>query len=264
MANTYWRKQEDYEPLFPDILWSRPQTKHGSGKLAIIGGNSHGFNAPGLAYSVALESGAGVCNVLLPDAIKKTVRLVLPDADYAPSNPSGSFSKQALAQFIEISNWGDAALLAGDLGRNSETAALLESYAASYQGMLTVTQDAADYFKSTPKFLLERPDTLLVVSLAQLQKIFINAPLITPITHSMTLAQLAEALYELTLEHPASIVVKHGDFAFVAADGQVTSTIYKDEIWRIKTAARASIFWMQNEKEPLAAITSSLLQPQAE
>lgn len=261
MSYEYWRKQDPEEALFPDIIWSRPESKANAGKLAVIGGHSHGFGAPGIAYTQALEAGVGVCKVLLPDAIKKTVSHVLPDADYGPSNPSGSFSKTALDSFLEISHWSDAVILSGDLGRNSETAVLLETYVQKYQGPLVLTQDAADYFKAFPHLLTNRPDTVLVISLAQLQKIFINTPLITPITYGMTLLQLAEALHGFTEKFPLTVIVKHQDTIFVSNRGQVVTTPNKDMPWRVKTAGKAIVFWLQNPSKPLESIVSSLVKP---
>ena len=127
MTSTYWQKQID-APLYPDIMWSRPESAAGAGKLAVIGGDSHGFGAPGIAWNVANSSGVGVCKVLLPDAVKKVVKGILPDADFAPSTPSGSFSKKALDELLSIASWSDATLLAGDIGRNSETAIALEQF----------------------------------------------------------------------------------------------------------------------------------------
>ena len=146
MEHTYWLKQ-GAEPLFPDILWSRPESKMGAGKLAIIGGNSHGFSAPGIAYGAAQQAGAGVTRVLLPDAVKKVVKGLLPDADFAPSTPSGSFSKQSLSELLQLANWSDCVLLAGDIGRNSETSIVLEDFVHKYTELLVVAQDAVDYFR---------------------------------------------------------------------------------------------------------------------
>jgi NAD(P)H-hydrate repair Nnr-like enzyme with NAD(P)H-hydrate dehydratase domain len=258
MASIYWHKQDPDSPLFPDILWSRPESKSNAGKLAVIGGHSHGFGAPGAAYGEALDSGIGVCKVLLPDAVKKTVKHVLPDASYGPSNPSGSFSRKALDSFLEISHWSDGTILAGDMGRNSETAILLESYVQKYTGLLTIAQDAADYFKAFPGLLLNRPDTTLVISLAQLQKIFINAPLIIPITYGMTMPNLVDALHDFTNRFPLTVVVKHHDTIFVANAGQVTTTQNTDMPGRVRVAGKATVYWLQNPSKPLESITASL------
>ncbi len=257
MAHTYWQKQTS-EPLFPDILWSRPESKSVAGKLAIIGGNAHAFGAPGVAYATATSSGIGHVKVLLPDAIKKTVKHVLPDADFAPSNPSGSFSTQALSSFLDIADWSDATILAGDFGRNSETAVLIESFIEKYTGLLCITQDTADYFKTITQKLFSRQNTLLVVSLAQLQKMYINLPSIIPITYGMESPQLAEAMHIITLEKPICLVTKHHDQIFVAQGGEVVSNPAPENPWRVKTASRATVFWLQNKDNATEAISSSL------
>jgi len=261
MINSYWRKQTNDDPIFQDILWSRPQTKNGSGKLAIVGGDSHGFGAPGTAWNTALQSGVGVCKVLLPDAVKKVVKGIMPDADFAPSTPSGSFSKKALSEMMSIGHWADLSLLAGDIGRNSETAILLENFLEKYPGLLTIAQDGVDYFKETPLQIVDRADTLIVLSLSQLQKIFISTPTITPVTFSMSTPQLAEALHDYTAHHPACIVTVHNDLIFVAHDGNVVTQKHEDKIWRVSTAARASVFWLQNPKAIFEATVSSLVKP---
>jgi hypothetical protein len=134
MDRTFWQRQTADKPLFPDLLWSRPETKRTAGKLLIVGGNAHGFSAAAEAYGAAAKAGIGTARVLLPDSLQKTVGKVFAAGEYAPSTPSGSFSQQALAELLELAQWADGVLLAGDFGRNSETAILLESFAAKYQG----------------------------------------------------------------------------------------------------------------------------------
>ncbi len=142
MDKNFWLKQGS-EPLFPDLLWSRPENKKQAGKLLIIGGNVHGFAAAGEAYAEASKAGIGTARVLLPDSLQKTVGRVFEAGEYAPSTPSGSFSQKALAELLDRANWSDGVLLAGDLGRNSETAILIEHFTEKYQGQLTFTKDAA-------------------------------------------------------------------------------------------------------------------------
>lgn len=257
MDHTYWLKQTS-EPLFPDILWSRPESKAGAGKLLIVGGNLHRFGAPGMAYTTANVSGAGVIKVVLPNAIRKIVKGLLPDADYAASTPSGSFAKNAIQELLSNAQWSELILLAGDFGRNSETAILLESFIAKHAGLICLTQDTVDYFKETPHAVVDRADTIIVLSLAQLQKIFINTPTIMPITLSMGAVQLAEALHKYSADHKACIVTKLNDQIFVAYGGQVSSTHCEDKIWRVETAAKASVFAMQNPTKLFEAITTAI------
>src|SRR3982750_2547854 len=119
MDRTYWHKQTAEKPLFPDMLWSRPENKRQAGKLLVVGGNVHGFAAAATAYAEAGKAGIGTARVLLPDSLQKTVGRVLEAGEYAPSTPSGSFSQRALAELLEMASWADGTLLAGDFGRNS-------------------------------------------------------------------------------------------------------------------------------------------------
>ena len=73
MANTFWHKQTPDQPLYPDLLWSRPQNKKQAGKLLVVGGNAHGFAAAGEAFAQATAAGIGTARVLLPDSLRKTV-----------------------------------------------------------------------------------------------------------------------------------------------------------------------------------------------
>jgi hypothetical protein len=258
----YWHKQASDKPLFPDLLWSRPENRQHAGKLLIAGGNVHGFAAPAEAYRESLKAGVGTARVLLPDALQKTVGRAFEAGEYAPSTPSGSFSQKALSEFLSLSNWADGVLLAGDLGRNSETAILLEKFAEKYSGQLTVTKDAADYFTSAPQKILERPDTAFVISLAQLQKLAASAKFPQAFTFGMDLLHLVETLHEFTEKYQANIIVKHLENILVAANGQVSSTKLAEdkEIWRVPTASHASVWWLQNPAKPFEALTTAVYE----
>ncbi len=255
----YWHKQTSDKPLYEDILWSRPESKSRAGKLLIIGGNAHAFSSVGEAYQGSVAAGAGVVRSLLPEALRKIVGSLLEGTDFAPSTPSGSFGREALQECLAHASWADSVLVAGDLGRNSETAILLESFVQKYSGSLTVTKDAVDYFYAQPELLADRPQTMIVLSMAQLQKLGTSLKFPTPFLLGMGLMLLAQALHEFTLKHDVIIVTKELDQIVVAYEGKVSSTKLKSdkEVWRAKAAAQASVFWMQNPNKPFEAITSS-------
>jgi len=256
----YWRKQEAGKPLFPDLLWSRPENRALAGKLLIIGGNTYGFAAPAEAYQEAVKAGVGSARVLLPDSLCHTVGKVLDVGDFAPSTPSGSFSQKALGEFMTQGAWADGVLLAGDLGHNSETAILLEKFVDSCMDTLTLTKDAADYFTATPSRLLTHGNTTLVISFAQLQRMASAARFTHPFLFELGILQLVERLHQFTLDYKVYIVVKHGPNIFVAAEGQVSSTRLPEdmEIWRVRTAVLASVWWLQNPGKPFEALTTGV------
>lgn len=261
MDRSYWSKQTD-KPLFPDLLWSRPEHKAQAGKLLIIGGNAHGFSAAAEAYNAAVNAQIGTAHVLLPDAIRKIVKAILETADYAPSTPSGSFSQKALTEFILHSNWADGVLLAGDLGRNSETAMVLETFVSKYAGQLTITKDAIDYFTSSPDTILSRSETTLVLSLAQLQKLAIHVHMEHALTFDMDLLRVVEWLHAFTTRYASNIVVKHLDTIFVASAGRVSSTKSTkslEENWRVPTASHTAVWWLQNPSKTFESLTTAVV-----
>ena len=263
MDSTYWHRQLAGKPLYPDLLWSRPQNKVTAGKLIIIGGNAHGFAAPAEAYSAATTTGIGTARVVLPDAIKHIAGKLLDGLSYAASTPSGSFSQQAYGEIMEHVPWSDGVLVCGDLGRNSQTAIVIEKILTTYQGQVTLAKDAADYGVNLAKLVCDRPQTLLVLTIAQLQKLFQAMGWPKPITFSMDLLQLIDQLHEFTSQHPVTILVKHLEVFVVAVEGQVTTSpapADPEELWRVKTAAQAATRWLQNAQQPLAALTTSLVQ----
>jgi ADP-dependent NAD(P)H-hydrate dehydratase / NAD(P)H-hydrate epimerase len=256
----FWFKQAADEPLFPDLLWSRPENKNLAGKLLITGGNLHGFAAPAEAFDAAQKAGIGTARVLLPDSLQKTVGRILEAGEYAPSTPSGSFAQTSLAEFLALSEWADGVLLAGDFGRNSETAILLEKFIEKYDGQVTLGKDTTDYFVKAPQNLLERQRTTLVISFAQLQALAIGARYPQAFTFDMDFLRLVERLHDFTEKYEIAIVVKHLQNIFVAVGGQVSSTKLAEdlEVWRVRTAAAAAVWWLQNPTKTFQALTTSL------
>lgn len=257
----YWQRQNPNKPLFSDLLWSRPENKSYAGKLLIIGGNAYGFAAPALAYQSSIKAGIGTARVLLPDSLQKTVGRTFVAGEYAPSTPSGSFSQKALAELLSAAGWADGVLLAGDFGRNSETAILLEKFLDKYSGQLTITQDAADYFTKTPTKLLARPDTLLTISFSQLQKLATSAGFTTAFTYEMDFVKLLEALHEFSQQYEAHIITCRDGTLFVAANGKISTTKpdQPKKVWRVETAAHAATWWLQNPSKTYEALTTSLV-----
>jgi len=261
--DTPWQKQESSKPLFEDLLWSRPEQKSQAGKLLIVGGNAHAIAAPSEAFAIALKQGIGEVKAAMPDKTRKLLGPRIPvDIELVASTPSGSFSAKAEQQVKSYIAWANATLFAGDIGRNSETAILLETIALKMPGLQIYTRDAADYFNASPKTVIDRPDTLLIVSLAQLQKYCRALSWPAAITFDMGIGPLCTLLSELTSTHKASFAVQYSNTIIVAVDGRVVITKLPAEPahWRLRTAAAASVWWLQNQSRPLEAIATAITQ----
>lgn len=270
MNQDFWRKQTVDKPLFPDMLWSRPENAAFAGKLLIVGGNLYGFSNPAIAFGAARQAGIGRARVLLPDTLEKSIARSIPKSqmaelngalEFAPSTPSGSFSQRALGELLPMAAWSDAVLLSGDLGRNSETAILLEKFSGNYHGQLVMTCDAADYFTQSPAAIMERSDTLWVISLAQLQKLATGVRFPTAFTYGMDMLRFVDALHDFSARFPGYFVVKHFGTIFTAVDGEVTSTRLTEDpkVWRLKTATHTAVWWLQNPSKPLEALSTGII-----
>jgi hypothetical protein len=251
-----WLRQTPSEPLFPDIVWSRPENKKLAGKLLIAGGSLHGFMAPANAFESAQKNGIGAARILLPDSIQKTLAKLLPEADFTPSTQSGSFSRQALGQLLEHAEWSDGVLLAGDFGKNSETVILLDSFVQKFHGQLTLSGDAVDYFIDSGSPLLSRNKTLITASLDQLQKLAKNNRPSTPILYKMNLHELVTVLADWTNSISGAFITNHADNFVVAYRGKVSTTHSKaDKDWQINLAACACVWWLQQPLKTFEALS---------
>ncbi len=254
MENTSWLKQGP-EPLFPDVIWSRPENKRQAGKLLIIGGNVHGFAAPVKAFNAASRAGIGMARVIIPETLKKALGTSFAETDFAPSTPSGSFARRALDMFLENAGWADGVLFAGDFGRNSETAILLSSFLEKYSGQLTISNDVIDYFLGSGSPLLHRGDTISVINVDKLQKLGKNNLPDKPVRHAMGLYELVKILSEWK----ANIITKHENNFITATGGMVSTTPAKKESnWQVQLAAYASVWRLQQPEKKFEALTSAI------
>lgn len=182
------------------------------------------------------------------------------DVTFGASNPSGGLAKNALTEMQAIGQWATGVLLIGDAGRNSETAIVYDDFIREYKGQLVITRDIVDLIKNSSQLLVERPETMLVVSFAQLQKLFQAVYYPKILTFSMQLAQLVEALHKFTITYPVSVVVFHQDTLVVAHAGEIVTQPWTNPmaIWRGSVAARAASYWLWNPSQPLQAVAASI------
>jgi NAD(P)H-hydrate repair Nnr-like enzyme with NAD(P)H-hydrate dehydratase domain len=261
MDRLYWLQQSSDKPLFSNIEWSKPEQKSHAGRLGIIGGNSLGFAGVAEAYQTALQSGVGYTRALLPASLKKNIPISMTDVLFGATNPSGSLARDAMTDMLALGEWASGILLIGDSGRNSETAILYEEFVQKYPGLLILTRDAIDLLRSSSNVIVDRPNTLLVMSFAQLQKLFQSVYYPKVLTFSMQLTNLVEILHKFTITYPATISVLHQNTMLVAHNGTVTSTPNDNPmaIWKGTTATRAAAYWIWNPGKPLESVTASLI-----
>ena len=255
-SDDYWSKQEPNKPLFPDVLWSKPERRDAAGKLTIVGGNAHGFAAVAAAYQTALATGIGEVKVILPDVLKNKSPT---NCIFAPTNPSGGLAAAALTELNSAASWADLILFIGDNGQNSETAGLLETFLTkNNETPVVITRDAVDLIKNAAETVLNRAPTHLVVSLSQLQKLFRSVYYPRVITFSQGVKQIAETLHKFTITYPCTITLWHSGNLFVAHGGMVITQTFDQplRVWNGEIATREAVWQIWAADPTQAAATS--------
>lgn len=256
MSSGLWQQQTN-KPLFPGMLWSRPETKLGAGKLLIIGGQAQEFIHVAESFAAAEKAGAGTVRVFMPESTRKLTKM-LPNIEYAPSNASGSFARTALADLLEASEWADSVLLAGDLGKNSETNLMLESFITSYDGVLVIAGQALSSITLPAKDLFHREHTILVLTYDEFQKFGISLGLDTPITSSSSIAVIAGILHDLTTKFPVSLVIVQDKTVWTAGKGNIALTHLKNMKSSSQLASQTGVWCIQNPNKIYEAITTAV------
>lgn len=256
----FWHKQEQGKPLFPDIIWARPENKQYAGKLLVIGGNLHGFSAPATAYNEALGAGIGVARVILPNALERTVSKFVPEAEFAPSTPSGGFSQKALGELLPAAAWSDGVVLAGDSGNNAETTMLFDAFLRNYKGMATLCGSMAEYATLQAKTLANRPQTLLACQFSDLQKFVTALGHTTAITSDMDMLRFVDTLHDITTTHPFMMLCVRESTVFVAVNGQVSTTPTGASSSSVTLGTHAAVWIAQIPAKPFEATTTAVIR----
>lgn len=258
MNQEYWQNQLD-KPLFPNLLWSRPETKHGAGKILIIGGQAQEFIHVAASYTATEKAGAGVIRVLMPSSTQKITKM-LPNIEYAPSNTSGSFAKSALIELIAAAEWADTVLIAGDLGKNSETNLMLEAFMRKHTEQLIIAAESIQSITLPPADLFLKENTTLVLTFGELQKYVTALKLEKPLTSSIGNPDFALLLHEITANNPTNIVTIHGNNIWAACGGVVSLTKSKKQPDTVAIAAESAVWQAQNPNKPFEALTTAIWQ----
>lgn len=247
--------KQQHEPLYPDLLWSRPENKLSAGKLLIIGGQAHDFIKVAEAYTIAEQAGIGSLRIIMPESTHKVTKM-LPHIEYAPTNPSGSFSKLALSEFLTAADWSDGVLLAGNLGKNSETSILLESFIEKYTGLLIIAPAALESIQLSPQLLYKRPRTIIGIPMADLQKVGIALELEKPITSQLTVPDLAEIVNTITTIFPVGLVIEQDNNVWTSYAGATVATKKKARQLGQASTIHAAVWAIQQPQKILEAITT--------
>lgn len=257
---SYWQKQST--PLYPDLAWNIPERK--TGRVTVIGGNASGFSSIiRLSEFMSQNFPFSTLTTILPDVLRGKLPS-LPNLEFAISTASGSFAKSALLQ--SAFGTSDAVLLAGDLSRNSETAIALSSMIdPKSTSPLILARDSVDLLAPEATNWLLRPQTFIVASMLQLQKLFRSVYYPRMILLSQPLLPVLETLHKFTLTYPITLLTFHQDNIIVAHGGQISTTHLVDTeyspigLWSGQLAARILALNLYNPDKAFETTTAAVL-----
>jgi len=253
-----WLKQTD-EPLFPDLLWSKPERKDQAGKLLIIGGHAHGFNRAAAAYVGAEEAGIGEVKVVLPDKLKSVVGASLSGAVYAPSTASGTLAAEALDALNRYAERADAVLLVQP-GDNSQTALTLARFIKASQRPVILVDDVVEQIKHDFIELLKPGHSLLVLSLNGLQSVMKLVGAERTVQHDMGLRPLILSLTQEPKLAGFKIITVVEDSIVAVAGGRAVSTTRTSRPELSALAAFAAAWWIWQPAQPLEALATAVFE----
>lgn len=268
---SYWKKQT--RPLFPDLAWNIPTQK--IGHALIVGGNSQGFSTViRTSEFIAKNYPFAYVTTLLPDALRGKLP-PFSNLELLPSTASGSFAKSFQLDDYFIRN--DATLVIGDLSKNSATAdaianAILSAYrpdepitSPPNSAPIVITRDSVDLLANEMSRILARPNTFIVASMAQLQKIFRAVYYPRMVMLSQPLLPTIETLHKFTLTYPITILTFHQENIIVAHGGNVATTPIANteyspiSLWSGPLAARILTMNAFNPNKPFEATVASII-----
>lgn len=248
MSNTNWLTQ-DQEPLFKDLIWSRPENKAHAKKILLVGGSSHGFSRTYKYFIGCEEAGVGEVKLVLPNSLLKLIKHPL--VVFGDSNKDGSFSKESYSQILGYYGWADSVWLTGEFGNNSTTTMLLEQIINSTKRKI-ISGDVSSHIGDLS---VMTNDLLLILSFREYQKLASKLYGVAP-TNRMDLSQIVDTLNSLTTESEVSIVLGFNDYCLVGSNSKVVT---QKKLLDEKTASNIAVMWTQFPGKSLQAMACGLV-----
>lgn len=161
----------NYIKQLDELKFSIPENTRSSGRLLVAGGSPQGFNQVIDSFSLAFQLGAGRSVLCLPDNLLKFMpRPHLENISFLPSVNTGSFSKDALPDLLNLSAGSDALFLPGQLGRSSETAQTILSLIKKLSRPIVMAGDSVLFLQNEAE-ILEMPNIYLFLNLSLVQRL---------------------------------------------------------------------------------------------
>jgi NAD(P)H-hydrate repair Nnr-like enzyme with NAD(P)H-hydrate dehydratase domain len=248
-------RQED-EPLYPTILYNRPVTRAGAGRMLLVGGHSGEFSLPTAIHQLATAAGVGECRTVLPNNLAKLLSGA-PGTHFVPETSSGSIGPEALGRILELSEEADAVALGASLSNNSSTTMLVERLITELQRPVIIFHEALTALRHNIKTVTDNPDALVILTMAEVFKLCGQLHVPIQIRPGGGLISKLEIIQDLRSASRCQIAV-YGTEIIIAADTDmvVTPINYRLSMLPALFYAVLGTFWLQNPKDRRAGLVT--------
>lgn len=241
-------KQSD-KTLYEDILWSRPVRR--TGRILLIGGHRDGFAELQKLYQGFEDAQVAESRLALPDKLSKLVGS-LEGISLVASTPSGSISRDALAELVYLANESDLVSLGPDLSNNSETTLTMQRLITETRASIVIPPQSAEQLLPEAGEWKNKENLLLFLHHKQLYKLASKLAVNTTIPLHATSDSIAEIALAVSKEFSPSLVVQFEDSIIIAVDGKVSITKAKTT-----DVGLLATFWLQNSSKKYEALTTA-------
>jgi len=250
MANLPTFIRQDQEPLYPRVLYNRPVTRQGAGRLLVIGGHSGEFSLPTAVHQLALAAGVGECRAVLPESLVKFVGGA-PGTTFVAASPSGSLGTEALGRILELAEEADAMALGASLSSNSHTAILMERVLQEAPTPVVLFGDALTALAHHSRRFTERENCLVVATMPEMFRLAGHLGVAISIRRDGGLINKLEIIRDIAAASKCSYAV-YGTEIITAAAGELVVTPVNYRL-SLLPAAYYGVFattWLQNRTRP--------------
>ncbi len=244
------------EPLFPKVLYNRPITRSGGGRLLIVGGHSGEFSLPTAIHQFAVAAGVGEAVAVLPDNLAKFLGGSSGTA-FAASSTSGSLGREALGRILELSEEADAVAIGASISNNSNTAMLTERIISEIDRPIIVIDEGLTAMRQNITAVTDNPRALIILTMAEVFKLCGVLDIAISIRQGAGLINKLEIVQNLAAASACAYAVYGSEIIVAAgADLIVTPINYRLSLTPALFYGTLSTFWLQNRTNPTAGLAT--------
>jgi|GEM_PF-919576 len=244
------------DPLYPKVLYNRPITRSGGGRLLIVGGHSGEFSLPTAIHQFAVAAGIGEAVAVLPDNLAKFLGGASGTA-FAASSTSGSLGREALGRILELSEEADAVAIGASLSNNSNTSILTERLISEIDRPIIVIDEGLTAMRPNISAVTDNPRALIILTMAEVFKLCGALGIAISIRQGAGLINKLEIVQNLAAASACAYVVYGSEIIVAAgADLIVTPINYRLSLTPALFYGTLSTFWLQNRSNPTAGLAT--------